>query len=314
MPLAARAQQPAMPVIGCLAASSRDGEAQTVSGIREGLTETGFVEGRNLRIEYRWADNQYDKLPALAADLVRLRVAVIVALTARATQVARAATATVPIVFRTGGDPVDQLGLVASYNRPGSNLTGITGYTAELWGKRMQQMREILPAVSRVAVLINPDSGDNERAVKSTQDAARALALQILIVKASTEREVDAAFAMLVQQRAGALLVQTEPFLRSRRDQIIALAARHAIPVGFPRPQDSVAGGLISYGPSLANQAELDRQIGIYTGRILKGEKPGDLPIVQPTRFELVINLKTAKTLGLTVPPTLLAIADEVIE
>ena len=303
-----------MPVIGCLAAFSREGAAQTVSRIREGLTETGFVEGRNLRIEYRWADNQYDRLPALAADLVRLRVAVIVALPAGATLAARAATATVPIVFSIGGDPVDQLGLVASYNRPGGNLTGITAYTNELWGKRMEQMREILPAVSGVALLVNPNSPGAERAVRSARDAARALALQILIVNASTEREVDAAFAMLVQQRAGALFVQGEPFLIGRRDQIIALAARHAIPAGFPNPEDSVAGGLISYGTSRANQAELYRQIGIYAGRILKGEKPSDLPIVQPNRFELVVNLKTAKALGLTIPEAFLLRADEVIE
>jgi putative ABC transport system substrate-binding protein len=314
LPLAARAQQPAMPVIGCLDTASRDGEAQTVSRIREGLTETGFVEGRNLRIEYRWADNQYDKLPALAADLVRLRVAVMVALSAGPTLAARAATATIPIVFGIGGDPVDQLGLVASYNRPGGNLTGTTFYTNELWGKRMEQMREILPAVSSVALLVNPNGPGTERAVRSVQNAAPALALQVPIVKATTEREVDAAFAMLFQQRAGALLVQGEPFLISRRDQIIALAARHAIPAGFPLPQDSVAGGLISYGTSRANQAELQRQIGIYAGRILKGEKPGDLPILQPTRFELVVNLKTSKALGLTIPESFLLHADEVIE
>jgi putative ABC transport system substrate-binding protein len=313
-PLAARAQQPSMPLIGCLATSSRDGEAQTVSRIREGLTETGFVEGRNLRIEYRWADNQYDRLPALAADLVRLRVAVIVALTASATLAARAATATIPIVFGIGGDPVDQLRIVASYNTPGGNLTGTTFYTNELWGKRMEQMREILPAVSSVALLVNPNGPGTERAVRSVQDAARASRLQVLIVKATTEREVDAAFGMLVQQRTGALLVQGEPFLISRRDQIIALTARHAIPAGFPLPQDSVAGGLISYGTSRTNQAELNRQIGIYAGRILKGEKPDDLPIMQPTRFELVVNLKTAKALGLTIPESFLLHADEVIE
>jgi putative ABC transport system substrate-binding protein len=313
-PLTARAQQLAMPVIGCLATASREGAAQAESRIREGLSETGFVEGRNLRIEYRWADNQYDRLPALAADLVRLRVAVIVALPAGAMLAARAATATIPIVFQIGGDPVDQLGLVASYNRPGGNLTGITTYTAELWGKRVGQLREILPAISSVALLVNPNGASAERAVRSVQDAARALALQILIVKASTEREVDAAFAMLVQQRAGAVLVQSEAFLGSRRDQIIALAARHAIPAGFPNPQDSIAGGLISYGTSRANSAELQRQMGIYAGRILKGEKPGDLPIVQPTRFELVVNLKTAKALGVSIPESFLARADEVIE
>jgi putative tryptophan/tyrosine transport system substrate-binding protein len=313
-PLAARAQQGAMPVIGWLAASSREGAAQTVSGIREGLIETGFVEGRNLRIEYRWADNHYERLAGLAADLVHLRVAVIVAIPARATLAARAATATIPIVFSIGGDPVEQLGLVASYNRPGGNLTGVTFYTSELWGKRVGLMHEILPAVSGVAALVNPNSAGAERAVRSAQDAARALALQILIVNASTEGEVDAAFARLVQQRAGALFVQGEPFLISRRDQIIALAARHAIPASFPNPVDSVAGGLISYGISRANQAELLRQIGIYAGRILNGEKPGDLPIMQPTRYELVANLKTARALGLTIPESFLARADEVIE
>jgi putative ABC transport system substrate-binding protein len=312
LPLAARAQQAATPVIGFLVASSLEATAQVLSRIKQGLAETGFVEPRNVRFEYRWANGQYDRLPALAMDLVREQPAVILTYPAVATLPAKAATTTIPIVFSIGGDPVEQLGLVASYNKPGGNLTGVTSFTAELWGKRLEIIRELVPSARVIAVLTNPKSAGAERATKDVQEAGRLLGLQTLILSASTEQEIDGAFASLVQNGAGALLIQADPFLSDHRNQIIALAAQHSIPACYP--DQSIAGGLVSYGSSRANRADLDRQTGIYAGRILKGEKPGDLPILQPTRFELVINLKTAKTLGLTISDSFLLRADEVIE
>ncbi len=313
-PLAAPAQQRAMPVIGFLAAGSPDTTAQVVSRIKLGLAETDFVEPRNVRFEYRWANGQNDRLPALAMDLVRQQPAVIVTSSAGATLAAKAASTTVPIVFEIGGDPVEQLGLVASYNKPGGNLTGVTSFTAELWGKRLEIMREVVPSANVMAVLTNPKSPGSERATKEVPEAGRLLGLQTFILSASTEHEIGTAFASLVQRRARGLLVQAEPFLIDHRDQIIALAAQHSIPACYPIPEDSIAGGLVSYGTSRANRADLERQMGIYAGRILKGEKPGDLPIMQPTRFELVVNLKTARALGLTIPESFLLRADEVIE
>jgi putative ABC transport system substrate-binding protein len=313
-PLAAWAQQRAVQVVGVLSANSVNQNAHSLSAFQQGLAETGFVDGRNLAFEYRFAENQNERLPALAADLVRRQVAVILAQPAAAALALKAATATIPVIFLVGGDPVDQFGLVTSYSRPGGNMTGVTFYTTELYGKRMEQLREIVPTMSVVAMLANPNSPGTARATRSAQEAARALGLQIVILHASTEREIDAAFASLVQRRADALVVQAQPLFNSRRDQIIALAARHAIPATYPDTQDAVVGGLMSYGTSRANFADLHRQSGVYAGRILKGEKPGELPILQPTRFELVVNLKTAKAIGLTIPETFLVRADEVIE
>jgi len=313
-PLAARAQQPAIPVIGFLWVTSPDASPQRVSGIKLGLAETGFVEPRNIRFEHRWAYGQYDRLSALAMDLVRQRPAVIVTYPAGATLAAKEATTTIPIVFLIGGDPVEQLGLVASYNKPGGNLTGVTGYSAELWGKRLNIMRELVPSANVMGVLTNPKGPGTERATKDVQEAGRVLGLQTFILSASTEHEIDTAFASLVQHRARALLIQSEPFLDDHRDQIIAFAAQHSIPACYPHSEGSIAGGLVSYGTSRANYVDIYRQMGIYVGRILKGEKPGDLPIIRPTKFELVINLKTAKALGVAVPRILLAFADEVIE
>jgi putative ABC transport system substrate-binding protein len=313
-PVTARAQQPAMPVIGVLNATSPTGAAEFLSGVRHGLAETGFVEGRNLAIESRFADNQYDQLPALATELVRRNVAVIVGNPATATVAAKAATTTIPIVFIIGGDPVEQLGLVNSYSRPGGNITGVTSFTAELWSKRLGLMRELAPAATAIAILLNPKAAGADRATKDTQAASHTLGWQVLFWKASTSQEIDAAFATIEQQRPGVLGVQADPFLDSHRDQIVALAARYSIPASYPNPEDSVVGGLIAYGVSRANRVDLNRQVGIYVGRILKGEKPGDLPVLQPTKYELVINLNTAKALKLTIPSGILAIADEVIE
>jgi putative ABC transport system substrate-binding protein len=313
-PLAVKAQQAAIPVIGFLTAHSLEATAQVLSRIKQGLAETGFVEPGNLRFEYRGANDQYDRLPALAMDLVRQQPAVILTYPAVATLPAKAATTTVPIVFSIGGDPVEQLGLVASYNKPGGNMTGVTAFTAELWDKRLEIMRELVPSASVMAVLTNPKSAGVQRATKDVPEAGRLLGLQTFILSASTEQEIDGAFASLVRRGAGALLIQSEPFLDDHLNQIVTLAAQHSIPACFPLPEDSIAGGLVSYGTSRANRADLQRQMGIYAGRILKGERPGDLPILQPTKFELVINLKTAKVLGLRISDSFLLRADEVIE
>jgi putative ABC transport system substrate-binding protein len=310
-PLAARAQQPAMPVIGFLDPRSPGTIEDRLRAFRQGLKDVGFVEGENVAIEYRWADNQIDRLPELAADLVRRRVAVIVTSGgAPAAFAAKAATTTIPIVFLVGEDPV-RLGLVASLARPGGNLTGINFFSTELVAKRLELLRELVPAAARAAVLVNPAGPSVEPTLRDVEPAARAIGLQIQVLNASTSREIDAAFATIVRERPDALFVGTDPFFTSRRVQLILLATRHAVPATYPGRQYPEIGGLMSYGSNLADAL---RQMGIYAGRILKGGKPADLPVVQATKFELVINAEAARLLGLTVSPQLLARADEVIE
>jgi putative ABC transport system substrate-binding protein len=298
------------PVIGYLNSGLAGAFAPLVAAFRQGLGETGYVEGQNLAIEYRWADAPYDHLPALAADLVGRKVDVIVAaggfLSALA---AKGATSTIPIVFTGVSDPV-AAGLVASLARPGGNLTGFSPFQLELMPKRLELLTELVPQAGVIALLVNPNDPNIER-FGDVQEAARTKGVQLYILKASTEGEIDAAFPTLVQRHAGALLVTTEPFFNSRREQLVALASRHAVPAIYGWREFTAAGGLISYGPSLP---AIYRQVGSYAGRILKGAKPADLPVEQPSRFELVLNLKTAKTLGLTVPQSILARADEVIE
>jgi putative ABC transport system substrate-binding protein len=310
-PLAARAQQSAIPVIGFLNTVPPEGFTDRLRAFRQGLKETGFIDGENVTIEYRWADNQVERLPALAADLVSRRVAVIVTLNTASALAAKAATTMIPIVFAVGSDPVP-LGLVASLNRPGGNVTGINFSISELGEKRLELLRALVPSVRRLAVLVNPTSAVlTEFTVKDTAAAARAMGLEIKVFNASTNDEVHAAFARFSSERPDALFVGADPFFTARRVQLSTLAARHGLPSSFPLRENVEAGGLMSYG---TNINDATRQVGVYTGRILKGTKPEDLPVVQSTKFELVINLTTAKTLGLTVPPNLLAIADEVIE
>ena len=310
-PLAARAQQPAMPVIGYLNSGSPDSDSSRLTGLRHGLNEAGYVEGRNLVIEYRWAGNQFDRLPALAVDLVQIRVAVIVSPGLPATLAAKAATTTIPIVFGVGADPV-QVGLVASLNRPGGNLTGFNQVNGELGAKTVALLHELVPSTLTIGFLENPNNPIvHELTTRDVRAAAAAIGLQIQTLKAGTDHEIDAAFESLIQSRTGALLVGNDVFFNSRIEQITALAARYAIPAMYSSREFVVVGGLISYGASLTGAL---RQLGLYAGRILKGEKPTDLPVMQSTKFHLVLNLKTAKALGLAVPPTVLALADEVIE
>jgi ABC-type uncharacterized transport system substrate-binding protein len=310
-PIAARAQQTATPVIGFIDPRSPDGMTERLRGFRQGLKDTGHVEGETVAIEYRWAEGQNDRLPALATDLVRRRVAVIVAGAGIAALAAKTATTTLPIVFSVGEDPV-RLGLVASLARPGGNLTGVNLFATELVAKRLELLREFVPAATRVAVLVNPANAANaETTLKDVEVAARALGLQIQALNASTSREIDAAFATFVRQQPDALFVGPDPFFTSQRVQLAILAARHAVPASASAREFPAAGGLMSYGP---NVADTYRQVGVYTGRILKGAKPADLPVVQASKFGLVINAHTARALGLTVPPTLLTRADEVIE
>jgi putative ABC transport system substrate-binding protein len=310
-PLAARTQQRAMPVVGFLNGTSPDGYGRFLSAFRQGLSETGYVENRNVTIEYRWAEGHYDRLPGLAADLVRRRVNVIAATSTPANRIAVAATTTIPIVFTTSSDPVE-LGLVASLSRPGGNVTGATGMNVEVISKRLELLHEIVPPDTIIVQLINPNNPNVERQSRDLLAAARTVGRQILAVSATTKSDIEAAFAHLLEQRRlGALLVNTDAFFFSQRDQLIAVAKRYAIPAIFDRREFAEAGGLMSYGGSVT---DVYRLAGIYTGRILNGEKPADLPVHQSTKVELVINLQTARALGLDVPPTLLARADEVIE
>ena len=313
-PLAALAQQPAMPVVGFLNAASPDLFAHVVRAFHLGLSETGYVEGRNVAIEYRWAENQYDRLPELAADLVRRRVSVITTGSSTlAALAAKAATTTLPIVFLMGADPV-QFGLVASLNRPGGNLTGITTLNLEMTPKRLQVLRELLPTTTIMAVLVNPTNAPAtvETEVRQVQAAAHTLGLQMVhVLQASTERDLDSAFSTLIQRRAGGLVISADTFFSGKSVELAALASRHAVPTISPYRDFVTAGGLTSYGGSVT---ELYRLAGVYTGRILKGEQPADLPVQQVTKVQLAINLKTAKALGLTVPTLLIGRADEIIE
>jgi putative ABC transport system substrate-binding protein len=311
VPLAASAQKPAIPVIGFLSLASPAPWAPYVAGFRKGLSEIGYVEGKNVAIEFRWAEGHYDLLPALAADLVSHHVAVLVtAGGAGAALAARAATSTIPIVFMMGSDPAE-FGIVASLGRPGGNATGVSIVAVQLVTKRIELLHELVPKATVIGLLVNPDAPRAESRAKEAQEAARSLGLQLQVLRARTEQEIDAAFATFVQLRVGALVVGTDPFFNLRREQIVELAARYAVPAMLELREFVTAGGLMSYG---ANLSEAWRQAGIYTGKILNGAKPADLPVLQPTKVELVINLKTAKMLGLTVPQSLLLRADEVIQ
>jgi putative ABC transport system substrate-binding protein len=308
-PLVARAQQAAMPVVGFLRSTTAAGSSHLVTAFGQGLNEAGFVEGKNVAIEYRWADDHHDRLPALAADLVRRPVAVIVA-NAVSTQAAKTATSTIPIVAITGVDPV-RTGLVTSLNRPGGNVTGVMFTTSDLTAKRLGLLHELAPKATVVGVLLDRNVPEVEFELRDAEAAGRAVGRQVLTVKASSELEFNAAFSKMVQAGAGALLVSGGPLFLSHRRQLVALAARYALPASYVTRQYPEAGGLMSYGPS---QTDAYRRAGIYAGRILRGEKPGDLPVQLPTKFDLVINLGTAKAFGFDVPDRLLALADEVIE
>ena len=309
-PLAARAQQAAMPVVGFLNSGSAAEWAHLVAAFKEGLNEAGYVEGKNVAVEYRWAQGENERLPELAADLVRRQAAVIAAFGPPAAAAAKEATATVPVVFSVGTDPID-LGLVTSFRRPTSNLTGINIFADMLTPKRQELLRELAPSASLVAMLINPTSAQTDSELRAVQAASDRLKQQVRIFDVRTDREIDAAFATIIDQRIGGLLVQTDPSLTVRRDQLVLLTTRHAIPAVFGFREFVMAGGLMSYGTSLRAAY---RQVGIYAGRILKGEKPANLPVQQATAFEMVVNLKAAKALGVTIPTAILLRADEVIE
>jgi putative ABC transport system substrate-binding protein len=309
LPLAARAQQSGMPVIGFLNSRAPGDDPHLLAAFRRGLEDSGFVEGQNVAIEYRFAENQYDRLPALAADLVRRQVAVIAANTP-AMLPAKAATATIPIVFLTGSDPV-KIGVVASLNRPGGNITGVSILNVEIGPKRLELLHELVPTATIIAVLVNPTNPTAETLSKDAQAAARALGLKLHVLHASSERDFDTVFASVVQLRAGGLVITSDAFFISRTKALAALTIRHAIPAIFQYRAFAAAGGLMSYGP---NDADGFRLVGVYAGRILKGEKPANLPVQQSTKVDLIINLKTAKALGITFPLTLLGRADEVIE
>ena len=310
-PPVAHAQQAAMPVVGFVGSTSPGSLRDAVAAFHRGLSESGYVEGQNVAIEYRWAEGQYDRLPGLVADLVHRQVAVIAAIDGLPSILAaKAATATIPIVFFTGGDPV-QLGLVASLRRPDGNLTGVTALNVEIGAKRLELLHELVPTASVIVLLVNPTNALTEANTRSVQAAARALGLQLHVLNASTERDFDAVFARLIQLRAGGLVIAADAFFISRSEQLGTLALRHAVPAIFQYREFAAAGGLISYG---GNRTEAYRQVGVYTGRILKGAKPSELPVQQITKVELFLNLKTAKALGITVPLPLSGRADEVIE
>jgi putative tryptophan/tyrosine transport system substrate-binding protein len=310
-PLAARAQQPVMPVIGFLDARSADAMTDRLRAFRQGLKEAGWVEAENVSIEYRWAEGQYDRLPALAAELVRRQVAVLFATPTISALTAKSATATIPIVFTAGDDPV-KLGLVSSLARPGGNLTGVNFFGAEVVSKRLELLRELVPRIERVAVLVNPSNAAiSETTVREVEGAARGMGVHVQVFNAGTSRDIDAAFANLVRERSDAVFVSGDAFLISRRVQLATLAARYMIPSSFSQREVTEAGGLMSYA---ANLRDTYRQAGVYVGRILKGAKPADLPVVQASKFEFVINASTARMLGLNLPDKLLALADEVIE
>jgi putative tryptophan/tyrosine transport system substrate-binding protein len=309
-PLTASAQRVAPPVVGLLSGNSPDSLAPYLPGFRRGLSEVGFKEGENVSFEYRWAYDHYDQLPALAAELVRSQVAVIVAVSTPAALAAKAATATIPIVFFIGGDPV-KFGLVTSFNRPGANVTGAGDIINALGPKNLELLHRMVPSATVIAMLVNPANQNAETDAKLVEEAAGVLGLRLLVLKASDRNGIDAAFAALSQQQVGALLVGSDSLFPTASDQIVALAARYRVPAIYDRREFAGAGGLMSYGPDVLDSI---RQVGIYAGRVLRGEKPENLPVVQSTKFELVINLETAKALGLTVPETLLAIADEVIQ
>ena len=304
-----RAQQKAMPVVDNLNSGSPGPYASFLAAFHHGLGETGYVEGQNVAVEYRWAEGSYDRLPALAADLVRRQVEVIAAEALPAARAAKNATTTIPIVFEVGSDPVE-FDLIASLARPGGNLTGVSFLAVDLMPKRLELLSDLVPQVSAIVLLVNPNNANVEHVVRDEENAARAKGVQLTILKAATETEIDTAFATLVRSQTG-LLVTPDSFFLSRREQLVALASHHAIPAIYPVREYAVEGGLISYGTS---RTSVDRLLGIYAGKILKGAKPADLPVQQPTTFELVVNLKTAKELGLTIPPSILARADEVIE
>jgi putative ABC transport system substrate-binding protein len=310
LPLAARAQPAAIPVIGFLNVGSAESSADRVAAFRQGLKETGYIEGRNVAVEYYWAQGQYDRVPAVTVDLVARQVSVIVAISLPIALAAKTATTTIPIVFSMGDDPV-KFGLVASLNRPGGNLTGVTFLSPEIEAKRVELLHELAPQASTVAALVNPNFPSAEVRTTAVRSAASALGLQLTVYNARSEGEIATAFEEIAERRTGALIVTTDPLFSSQREQLTKLAARYALPAIYDSSEFTVAGGLMSYGSDIVDSY---RRVGVYAARVLKGDKPADLPVQQPTKFELIINLKTAKPLGLTVPPALLTSADEVIE